>query len=131
MLMRIVALLFCLADDAVHAACASARVRRRMMAILLPARGVGLNFLVQEAQGLGIAVLYLPQTDPDRQSDGVADALHLADCFRALAVALQMVAARLGIACRARFHGSRTPRRTLPSSPVLGMVPTPLFPDTS
>ena len=70
-------------------ACSRSRpLRRLILWILTPAEAFARNFVIGEAQAAG-AITVLPA--PMSAGDSVADAMRLAACFRALALAVQQL----------------------------------------
>lgn len=89
-LMRIIAILFSLAVMTEQMISAPAHLRCLILRLLRPAEALARELLADEADLRGMAGLPSPAFD----GNGPEDALHLAWCFRALALALCVVLVR-------------------------------------
>ena len=92
MLMRIIAILFCMAALAEGLIGVSPHRRRLVLRVLRPAEAVAREFVAGEAGARDLRGL--PSPTPF-DGDGLEDALRLALCFRALALALGAVLAQI------------------------------------
>jgi len=119
-LRRIVALLFALADLADEASTCPRRVRCKMLSILLRGEAVARALLSWEVLKSGKPVCLPVRPCGDR----VDDAMQLADCFRAMAVALAYIicAQTLPIRRRAARH---LPLSASPAHPARQILRTP------
>jgi hypothetical protein len=125
MLMRIIAILSVMSALAASLVGAPAGMRRRVLFYLRPAETIMREFLATETGGRGLRSLPLAVAC---DGDGPEDALRLALCLRALALALDAVLAQFG-ALQARIPAPGHHLRRLLLRPVaFGPVITP---DTS
>ena len=118
---RIVEMLVALAFLADCACSRSDFVRRLILWILKPAEAFVRNFVIVESRTAGCAITALPV--PMSAGDSVADAMRLAACFRALAVAVQQLPLQLGRF--ARWMTSRHRPIRHPARNVLNMSSRP------
>jgi hypothetical protein len=125
MLMRIIAILSVIAALAESLVGAPAGVRRRVLLYLRPAEAIAREFLACETDGRGLRSLPFPAAS---DGDGPDDALRLALCLRALALALGAVLAQFG-ASHTHTHTPRHQSRRL-ALHSLAFVPV-ITPDTS
>jgi hypothetical protein len=120
-LMRLVSLLLSLADCAAYAARRSNRIRRNVLRVLCPAEAAAFKILVGTARHYGAPIpAEVITTSGDwtaiAGSDDPDDALHLADRFRALALALSFIAAWADYFARRLTAPGHTPWRDWQSS---------------
>jgi len=130
-LTRIVEMLVALAMLADLACGRSAAVRRFVLWVLRPAQIFAREFVMAEAQALGFVIVGLP--DPTPTGDSIADAMCLAACFRALALALHDLPIEETRAAHfwAGLATMLGQTAGLPNTPYRPFVRLPLPPDTS
>jgi len=116
-LRRIVALLFALADLADEASTCPRRVRCKMLSILLRGEAVARALLSWEVLKSGKPVCLPVRPCGDR----VDDAMQLADCFRAMAVALAYIICTQTLPIRRRSppHPARSASRANTACQIL------------
>jgi hypothetical protein len=106
-LRRIVALLLALAGLAERASVRSDAVRWSVLWLLRPAEAIARDYVAGLTRDAGLAIHYAPDwAAPD--GHGPADAMCLADTFRALAAALSAVVYQLSAAQGGLTHDRRT-----------------------
>jgi hypothetical protein len=115
-LMRLIALLFSLADMAERAAGRSRFLRRHVLAILRPAEAAAFNSVSDAARHYGAPIpitanLAYSECIAAAHGDDRDDALRLAERFRALALALSYIAAWADYFARRLTAPGHTPWR--------------------
>ena len=119
-LQRIVALLFALAELADDASTRSRRVRRKVLSILLRGEAVARQLLSWEVLKSGKPVC-LPACPC---GDSIDDAMQLADCFRAMAVALAYIICARTMPVR-RWASRHRPLSTSPADAAARQIRCP------